>query len=76
MFEGIQQDAAFYFVHSYFVTPANPAHVLGTTDYCGESFAAVIGSGSLFATQFHPERSGEAGAQLLRNFLTWEGTCC
>ena len=76
MFEGIQQDAAFYFVHSYFVTPANPEHILGTTDYCGESFAAVIGAGSLFATQFHPERSGEAGAQLLRNFRTWEGTCC
>lgn len=75
LFEGLKQDAAFYFVHSYFVTPENPAHVLGVTDYCGESFAAVVGSGSLFATQFHSERSGEAGALLLRNFLNWEGAC-
>lgn len=75
LFADIKQDAAFYFVHSYFVTPQNPDHVLGTTDYCGENFAAVIGAGSLFATQFHPERSGEAGATLLRNFLTWEGVC-
>jgi glutamine amidotransferase len=75
LFAGIEQDAAFYFVHSYFVTPENPSHVLGVTDYCGESFAAVIGKGTLFATQFHPERSGEAGAMLLKNFLSWEGVC-
>ncbi|MBQ9694004.1 MAG: imidazole glycerol phosphate synthase subunit HisH [Kiritimatiellae bacterium] len=71
----VPQDSAFYFVHSYFVTPANPTDVLGTTEYCGERFAAVIGHGSLIATQFHPERSGEAGAKLLENFLTWEGVC-
>lgn len=75
MLKNVPQDAAFYFVHSYFVTPDKPETVLGTTDYCGESFAAVIGAGSLFATQFHPERSGEAGAQILSNFLTWEGIC-
>lgn len=75
LFDGLKQDEAFYFVHSYFVTPKNPAHVLGSTDYCGERFAAVIGHGSLFATQFHPERSGVAGAKLLENFLKWEGAC-
>ena len=75
LFAGIEQDAAFYFVHSYFVTPENSNHVLGVTDYCGESFAAVVGKGPLFATQFHPERSGDAGAMLLKNFLSWEGLC-
>ena len=75
VFEGIAQDAAFYFVHSYFVVPECAADWLGVTDYCGESFAAAVGHGSLVAMQFHPERSGEAGARLLRNFLAWEGVC-
>ncbi len=75
IFNGIAQDAAFYYVHSYFVQPTDSAHCLGTTHYCGTDFTAVIGKGSLVATQFHPERSGETGAQLLANFLTWEGTC-
>ena len=72
---GIPQNAAFYFVHSYFVTPQNPDAIKGTTTYCGEDFASIIAQGSLCATQFHPERSGEAGAQLLANFLSWEGLC-
>lgn len=72
LFAGIRQEEAFYFVHSYFARPVAPADVLGQTDYCGERFAAVIGRGSLVATQFHPERSGAAGEQLLRNFMSWE----
>lgn len=72
LFANIAQGEAFYFVHSYFVKPAREADILGRTDYCGERFAAVIGRGSLVATQFHPERSGRAGEQLLRNFLAWE----
>ncbi len=76
LFEGIAQDAAFYYVHSYIARPSDRADCLGTTDYCGEAFAAAIGRGSLVATQFHPERSGAAGARLLANFLKWEGVCC
>lgn len=75
LFDGIDQDTAFYFVHSYFVQPTDPAHTLATSDHCGETFAAAIGCGSLVATQFHPERSGAAGARLLANFLAWEGIC-
>lgn len=75
LFEGIGQDTAFYFVHSYFVRPDDPAHTVATADHCGETFAAAIGCGSLMATQFHPERSGAAGARLLANFLAWEGLC-
>ncbi|MGN0886461.1 MAG: imidazole glycerol phosphate synthase subunit HisH [Candidatus Spyradenecus sp.] len=72
LFANIAQGEAFYFVHSYFAKPACEADILGRTEYCGERFAAVIGRGSLVATQFHPERSGRAGEQLLRNFLAWE----
>ena len=72
LFEGIAQGEAFYFVHSYFARPARAEEVLGTCDYCGERFAAVIGRGALVATQFHPERSGACGERLLRNFLAWE----
>lgn len=76
LFEGIPQDTAFYFVHSFYVKPEAPEATLGTTDYCGVSFAAVIARDSLVATQFHPERSGAMGARLLANFLAWEGTTC
>lgn len=72
LFEGIAQDEAFYFVHSYYAA----SETLGETEYEGVSFTSVSGKGNLFATQFHPERSGEAGLQLLRNFTTWEGSRC
>ncbi len=75
IFNGIAQDEAFYYVHSYFAQPIYAEHCLGKTHYCGVDFAAVVGCGSLVATQFHPERSGAAGARLLANFLTWEGVC-
>lgn len=76
LFAGIAQDEAFYFVHSYYVRPAAASAILGRTDYCGVTFASAIGQGSLVATQFHPERSGAAGAKLLANFLAWGGVCC
>lgn len=73
LWAGIPEGSAFYFVHAYFARPAQPADAAGWTDFCGERFASALRRGSLFATQFHPERSGEAGARLLRNFLSWEG---
>lgn len=76
LFEGLAQDEAFYFVHSYFAAPERPEDALGVTAYCGETFAAAIGRGSLVGVQFHPERSGAAGARLLANFLAWEGAPC
>jgi glutamine amidotransferase len=65
--------ADFYFVHSYYVEPANDEVVYGRTDYAGVRFAAMAGKGSLFACQFHPEKSGEAGLAILRRFLKWDG---
>lgn len=57
----------YYFLHSYFVAPRNPEHVLATAFYGGE-FAAAIGHRNIFGTQFHPEKSHAWGIELLRNF--------
>ena len=74
VFAGLDGEA-FYFVHSYHVGADCPAAVC-LTEYAGLEFTSAIASGSLVATQFHPERSGEAGLRLLRNFLAWEGSPC
>jgi len=69
LFRGIPDHSHFYFVHSFFPQPADPAIVAGKTTY-GETFAAAIAWGKVFATQFHPEKSQTVGLQLLRNFVT------
>jgi glutamine amidotransferase len=62
----------FYFVHSYYPQPVDAQHVFAVAEY--ESFfPAAIGCRNLFAVQFHPEKSGEMGLSLLRNFATWDG---
>ena len=66
---GLDPNERFYFVHSYAARRV-PDALVGTSEH-GESFAASVERGPLAATQFHPEKSGDAGAQLLRN---WTGT--
>lgn len=63
----VPQDSHAYFVHSYYVEPSDQDIVLATTDY-GGPFASIVGRGSLFGLQFHPEKSQEVGLQMLRNF--------
>jgi glutamine amidotransferase len=70
MWHAIANDSWFYFVHSYHVQCANPEHVAGETDYGGR-FTSAIARDNIFATQFHPEKSAEAGLQLYRNFVAW-----
>ena len=70
---GIPDGADFYFVHSYYPAPADPADAVCTTEYAGTRFASMVGRGNLAATQFHPEKSGRAGLRLLSNFLRWNG---
>ena len=70
LWEGIPQDSRFYFVHSYYASPARPEHVAATADYPAP-FAAALACGKLFAVQFHPEKSQAAGLSLLANFLQW-----
>lgn len=63
-------DRNFYFVHSYAALPADDAHVLARASHGGREFAACVESGAIMGTQFHPEKSGDAGLALLRRFLT------
>ena len=67
---GVPDSSYFYFVHSFYAVPQNPAHCAGQTDY-GGLFAAAIARDNIFATQFHPEKSAEHGLALYRNFLHW-----
>jgi glutamine amidotransferase len=70
--KGIDQDASFYFVHSYYPDPTDESDIIAGTDY-GISFASAIGRNNVFATQFHPEKSGRFGLLMLKNFSTWDG---
>ena len=63
----IPDESFFYFVHSYYVAPADPEVVAGTTEY-GFRFCSMIRQDNVFATQFHPEKSQSLGLKLLRNF--------
>lgn len=68
LLEGITTDDDFYFVHSYFVE-INKEYTLATCHY-GVDFAAIIRNNNFYGVQFHPEKSGVAGAKILRNFLS------
>ncbi len=70
LWNGIADDSYFYFVHSYYAQPANPAHTAGQTVY-GAPFTSAIARDNIFATQFHPEKSAAAGLQLYKNFVHW-----
>ena len=68
----LTEGEAFYFVHSYYCVPADPALVLAECEY-GVKFTAAIARGRCYATQFHPEKSQAKGIQLYRNFVTLAG---
>lgn len=73
VFKGLPEGAEYYFVHGYYPAPAESALVLGVTDH-GIEFPSAIGRRNLVATQFHPEKSGRFGLQILENFLAWDGS--
>lgn len=72
LWAGIAKDARFYFVHSYYVDPADPALVAAWTEYPFR-FASAVARANIFAVQFHPEKSQQAGLSLLFNFVNWDG---
>lgn len=74
VFDNVSPDAEFYFVHSYHPAPSDDTNVLGTTNY-GMTFCSVLAKDNLVATQFHPEKSGRPGLQILKNFCAWRGKC-
>jgi glutamine amidotransferase len=76
MFAGLEPDARFYFVHSYAArdwaltdTGPLPTPKVAWCDYGSKPFVAAVENGALWATQFHPEKSGDAGAQLIANWI-------
>lgn len=73
LWNGIDDGARFYFVHSYYVMPDRRENIAGSCEYIVE-FAAAVAYGNLFATQFHPEKSQKDGLQILENFLGWDGS--
>ncbi len=68
LLHGIPEGAYAYFNHGYYCQPAKARHTLATTTY-GRRFAAVVGHGSVYGVQFHPEKSQQIGLQILRNFV-------
>lgn len=73
MWQGVpEQGAWFYFVHSYYARPALVQDTAAHTTYGPVRFASAVARGSLFATQFHPEKSADQGLRLFRNFLRWQ----
>lgn len=72
LFEGIPDQSEFYFVHSYYPVPATNELTMAETEYADTRFASALGKDNIIATQFHPEKSGRLGLQLLTNFCQWQ----
>jgi glutamine amidotransferase len=70
LWDGIADDSYFYFVHSYYAVPESAPDTIGQTEY-GEAFCCAVARDNVVATQFHPEKSAEAGLRLYRNFVHW-----
>ncbi|QWT44975.1 imidazole glycerol phosphate synthase subunit HisH [Azospira inquinata] len=71
LWQGIGDQARFYFVHSYYVEPKNNGIIVGRTEY-GLPFTCAVAQDNIFAVQFHPEKSARDGLALLKNFLHWQ----
>lgn len=71
LFKGIPENSYVYFVHSYYLEAKDLTDVATVTNY-GIDFHSAVGKGNIFATQFHPEKSGDVGLQILRNFASME----
>jgi len=70
LLDGCSTGQYVYFIHSYHAVPADPALIAATTEY-GGPVAAVVGRGNVWATQFHPEKSGGVGTGMLADFVRW-----
>lgn len=72
LWQGIEENNRFYFVHSFYVDPDDASLTAGETNY-GIDFVSAIAKDNVFAVQFHPEKSAHDGLQLLKNFSRWNG---
>lgn len=71
LLQNIKSGERFYYVHSYYVAPSSPSLMVGYSEY-PRQFTSAIAQENLFAVQFHPEKSAQAGLQLLQNFVQWQ----
>jgi len=69
LLKGIKSKDYFYFVHSYVTRPENPAVAAATTDYGGDEFCSIMSYNHIYGTQFHPEKSSQAGLKIYQNFV-------
>lgn len=72
LFEGIPDQAFFYFVHSYYAAPRDSTPCAGMTEY-GLEYPSVVWKANMLAVQFHPEKSQQLGLRMLKNFAAWSG---
>jgi glutamine amidotransferase len=70
LYKDIPNGSYVYFVHSYYGDVINPAHILATTDY-GITYPSSVGKDNIMSTQFHPEKSGKIGLQILSNYINY-----
>jgi glutamine amidotransferase len=70
LWNGVADNSYFYFVHSYFAVPEDASHTIGEADY-GAPYCCAVAKDNVVATQFHPEKSANAGLQLYKNFVHW-----
>lgn len=71
LFNGVENGDHVYFVHGFHLIPEDPTHRLASVEY-GGSITAAVGTGAVFGTQFHPEKSQAVGLRIIGNFLTWK----
>lgn len=69
IFNGIGQGSNVYFIHSYIIEPEKKSGILAQTTYGGFQFCSAVGRGNIYGCQFHPEKSGEVGLSIIKNFI-------
>ncbi len=69
MLADLEPGSTCYFVHSYTAMPEDPANLLAVSDYNGRQVTAAVQTGRVFGVQFHPEKSGKVGLQIVSRFL-------
>ena len=72
IFEGLDENPFVYFVHSYYMKPKDKSIIAAETEYCG-TLPIALSYNNIFATQFHPEKSGDVGLKILKNFIEYKG---
>ena len=70
IFKNIENNSFFYFTHSFYADPKNKNIISSTSNYLGFEYCSSVSKDKIFATQFHPEKSGEIGLEIYKNFIS------